>query len=150
MPLSPALAKALLAHACVFWAQPCQPLPTLQRLSLRRGGLKAVPLPHSSCVEHAHPCAAPGTDSRTPVSPLGASLEVPRHLLDSWRIQQVGQACPVDLQVLQGQEEAVSLQGAEDLFQVPRTCLNREPSLPGMPSVGRSGGQVHLSSLLRP
>ena len=35
-----------------------------------------------------------------------------RPLLDSWCIQQVGQACPVDLQVLQGQKGAVRLEGA--------------------------------------
>ena len=45
-----------------------------------------------------------------PTSALPSSLHRP--LLDSWCIQQVGQACPVDLQVLQGQKGAVRLEGA--------------------------------------
>lgn len=52
--------------------------------------------------------AAPVTDCTAPEAPPLPSGSH-RHLLDSRCIQQVGQACPVDLQVLLGQREAVRL-----------------------------------------
>lgn len=59
-----------------------------------------MPTPHSSCREpggRAQPLCSPG-------GPHAWSLPgvSHRHLLDSRCIQQIGQACPVDLQVLQG------------------------------------------------
>lgn len=66
-----------------------------------------MPTPHSSCREpggRAQPLCSPGHWLHSPGRPHAWSLPgvSHRHLLDSRCIQQIGQARPVDLQVLQG------------------------------------------------
>ena len=55
------------------------------------------------------------------------------HSLDSWSIQQVGQACPVDLQVLQGQRKAVRLEEARSPGLGP-SAKRLTPAGPGSPA----------------
>lgn len=116
LPCSPA--------TCVFWVQRlpteatqhcCLPLPLrTPTLLLSGGGLGARP--NSSHMERGgghSQGAALGPDCTARRAPWVASAwRLSGHLLDSWRIQQVGQARPVDLKVLQGQRETVRLEGA--------------------------------------
>lgn len=80
-----------------------------------QGQLGASPTPHAESREGGHSCGpAPASGRPAAAGPTpGVRLAAPTaRLLDSRCIQQVGQACPVDLQMLQGQREAVGLEEA--------------------------------------
>lgn len=81
---------------------------------LEQRQLGTSPTAHAESREGGHSCGPapasglPAAEGPTP----GVCLAPAAHLLDSGCIQQVGQACPVDLQMLQGQREAVRLEEA--------------------------------------